>query len=151
MPDELSQRIAIYLSAYRPLLAARRRPAAMAGDELAPSNKLWVSMFGTAMADFAVYTAVSDTTRKRFGRHVNPHLFRDCAATTIALKDAANVQITPSVLGHACLSTSQRYYNHALSVRALSLHQADIIAARKGARCRKKPEKVRREKKARTK
>jgi site-specific recombinase XerD len=131
VPDELSSCIATYIATYRPILLGRRRPPAQAGENHAPGSALWVSQFGTAMKDFAIYTAISNLTRKRFGRHVNPHLFRDCAATSVALEDAAHVGIVPSILGHACMSTSERYYNHALSIRAMALHQAEILAARK--------------------
>jgi integrase len=136
VPQNLSTRIDIYLSHYRPMLFARRRVSP--SEEQSPiRNAMWISRFGTAMSDQSIYTAVSDSTRKQFERHVNPHLFRDCAATTIALEDADHVHITTSILGHACLSTSERYYNHALSQRAVSMHQAGILAARKGARHKK--------------
>ena len=31
----------------------------------------------------------------RFGHALNPHLFRDCAATSIAIEDPDHVRITP--------------------------------------------------------
>jgi hypothetical protein len=130
LPTQLSTRMVIYLQTYRPILAARTRPRTM-GEHCAAGDALWVSQFGTAMTDFSIYTAIADATCKRFGHSINPHLFRDCAATSIALEDAAHVQITTSILGHACLSTSERYYNHALAVRAVNLHQAEILSARK--------------------
>jgi hypothetical protein len=46
-------------------------------------------------------------TKRAFGRPINPHLFRDCAATSIAIHDLEHVRIATSILGHTCVSTLQ--------------------------------------------
>ena len=57
-------------------------------------------------------------TRAAFGRAVNPHLFRDCAATSVALEDPARVRVAAQVLGHGAFSTTERHYNLARSQEA---------------------------------
>jgi integrase/recombinase XerD len=130
LPQRLAARIETYISTFRPILLARRRPD-ISGTGSGVADTLWISQFGTSMTDCSIYDAIVDATRKQFGRHINPHLFRDCAATSIAFEDPEHVQITTSILGHATLSTSERYYNHALSVKAASMHQGEIAAMRK--------------------
>jgi integrase/recombinase XerD len=132
VPHELSRRVDHYISNIRPILLQRMAPKSESTPRRHPGAALWISMFGTAMTECSIYQSITGLTRKKFGHHVNPHLFRDCAATSIALEDPDHVQITTSILGHATLSTSERYYNHALAVKAVGLHQATILNARKG-------------------
>ncbi len=56
-------------------------------------------------------------TRERFGFPVNPHRFRDCAATSIAIEAPEHVGIILPVLGHARATTGERYYNQAQEPR----------------------------------
>lgn len=104
-----------YLEIHRPLLLAGR----YAGPEL------WISDRPGALTDNGIYYAVTTRTKVAFGTSVNPHLFRDAAATGIAIHDPANVQITRHVLGHGPHRTSEIYYNQARSIEAsLSLNAA---------------------------
>ena len=130
LPDGLSCQMAIYLSTYRPILVQGTMLSHL-GEHCAVGEALWVSPFATAITNATIYTTIVDATRKHFGHPVNPHLFRDCAATSIALEDPEHVRITASILGHTTLATSQRYYNHAQAVRAIKAHQVEILAARK--------------------
>ncbi len=45
-------------------------------------------------------------------------MFRDCAATSIALEDPTHVRIASQVLGHRHPATTERHYNLATSVEA---------------------------------
>jgi hypothetical protein len=45
---------------------------------------LWAGTKGTPLTDKAIYSIIAARTREAFGQPVNPHLFRHCAATTIA-------------------------------------------------------------------
>jgi hypothetical protein len=47
-----------------------------------------------------------------------PHLFRDGAATAIAIVDPEHVGTIASVLGHSTLATSERHYNQARGLEA---------------------------------
>ncbi len=138
LPRELGDRIGLYIAKIRPILLARACPTQEfeAPEPVAPG--LWISMFGTTMTPSSIYEAISNSTRNDLGRHVNPHLFRDCAATSIALEDPAQVQITASILGHTTLQTSERHYNHALAIRAFADHQLVIQEARAASKRKKK-------------
>ena len=87
-------------------------------------------MDGSTMTEIAIYFRIMKLTRAKFGHVVNMHLFRDCAATSIATEDPEHVLITKSVLDHATLRTSERNYNHARSREAMRRHQAQILRLR---------------------
>ena len=81
-------------------------------------NHLWVSQRAGPLTDSGIYYAITTRTKAAFGKSINPHLFRDCAATSIAVHDPANVQLARFALGHASYRTSQDYYNQALCIEA---------------------------------
>ena len=93
--------------------------------------RLWVSNYGSAMSAGAVYDRVTKLTKAKFGQSINPHLVRDCAATSTAIKDPDHVRITTSVLGHTSLRTSEHHYDHARSLVAMQRHQANLLALRR--------------------
>jgi integrase len=70
-------------------------------------------------------------TLSKFGKAMSPHLFRDAAATSIAIDDPQHIGMTRNILGHSKLSTSQRYYNQARMIDAGRSHQAHILELRK--------------------
>jgi integrase/recombinase XerD len=90
-------------------------------------------MDGSPMTQMAIYDRVRARTKDRFGVAMNPHLFRDAAATTMAIADPANVRLAAPLLGHRTFTTTERYYRHA---RALDAHRAfvDILFTRGGDR-----------------
>ena len=121
--DELVPFIQAYLDIYRPILRARAtRPV--------PTDRLWISRNGTSMENPTLYCRVKAVTRREFGIALNPHLFRDCAATSIALEDPEHVRITRLILGHSTLRTSERHYNHANAVQATRRFQHHVLALR---------------------
>ena len=128
-PLDLVSSMERYLSHYRPFLASRigrwRKK-----DNGTPVNALWISIDGSTMTEIAIYFRIMKLTRAKFGHVVNMHLFRDCAATSIATEDPEHVLITKSVLDHATLRTSERNYNHARSREAMRRHQAQILRLR---------------------
>ena len=72
-------------------------------------------------------------TERAFGVSLPPHWFRDAAATTIAVEDPKHVGDAHLVLGHASLTTTERFYNQARSLEASRRHQAmlaDLRASR---------------------
>jgi hypothetical protein len=76
-PDDLVAPLRTYLNLHRPvLLAINRRGVKPAGDAL------WVSSRGSQLTEMAMYLRICEHTQKTFGRAINPHLFRDAAATT---------------------------------------------------------------------
>ena len=130
-PEALAPHLRRYLAHHRPCLLERSHfQGAGIADE--PCRALWVGQAGAALSPVTLHARIVELTGKRFGRPVNPHLFRDCAATSIAAVDPGHVRITTTVLGHTRLGTSEQYYNHAGSLEAARLHQANIMALRRG-------------------
>jgi integrase/recombinase XerD len=102
-----------YLGTYRPVLLTRGGQQAPA-----PVMALWVSRDATALGYGTIAHHIRRRTRAAFGTELNPHLFRDSAATSIAIVDPEHVQIITAVLGHSTLATSEKYYNQAHSLAA---------------------------------
>lgn len=88
-------------------------------------DSVWVGSQGV-LVNSSIHNIVVAETAKEFGIAVNPHLFRDCAATTIAIEAPHLVGITKSVLTHDSLVTSQKYYNQAQSIEASKKLNATI-------------------------
>mgnify|MGYP002620657620 FL=1 len=122
-PEVLTEPFAYYLKHVRPIYAER----AVGADE----GWLWLGRRGRCLTGVDVSTRVGKETEKHFGFRVNPHLFRDCAATAIAVSDSVNVGITRDILGHTTLASSQKYYNQATGVAASRRFQS-ILAKLRG-------------------
>jgi integrase/recombinase XerD len=125
-PDMLVPHLETYLADHRAGIVALRGSCSGAlGDAL------WLSMYGLPMNDNAIYIRVVARTREGLGQAINPHLFRDCAATSMAIDDPAHVGIASRLLGHRSGSTTERFYNQARSVEASRLTQKFLLARRK--------------------
>ena len=129
-----------YLTHYRPFLAQRTGRWKNRHPSLRPPGiNLWVSDYASAMSEGAIYEQIRNLTRAKFGRGLGPHMFRDCAATSVATEDPEHVLIVPSLLGHSSPQTSQEYYDHAQSNYAVSRYQQFVLAQRRARRCRWRP------------
>ena len=107
-----------YFEHYRPILLTRgyrQSPAAC--------NALWVSNVATALEPNSIPQRIKKHTRAAFGKHLWPHLFRDCAATTIAIDDPKHAASIMDILGHSTLATSEKHYNQARSLEASRRYQ----------------------------
>jgi site-specific recombinase XerD len=113
LPDVLRQPLEVYLKHYRPLLLARRGRWHEPADDA-----LWVSGHGSPMTEMALYDRVRLHTKEAFGQAMNPHLFRDAAATTLAVEDPTHVRVAAPLLGHRQLDTTERFYMQATSFEA---------------------------------
>jgi len=138
VPDRLQPWLERYLSHYRPFLCRRAGDGSTSirRNRQSAGQALWVNRTGGAFAVGSLSERIEFHTKQAFGRAINPHLFRDCAATSIAIEDPEHVRITLSVLGHSRLTTSERYYNHAQSLQATKLYQAHVMALRRRAQAR---------------
>lgn len=125
-PEGLAPALRLYLEEARPLLLARA-PDGGAGA----GRALWVTMHGRSAQDQGVYSTIVRRTCAVFGRPVNPHLFRDAAATTVALEDPVHVRIAAQVLGHATFATTERHYRLSRSVEAGRAHHAVLARLRR--------------------
>jgi integrase/recombinase XerD len=112
-PDIIVSPLHTYLDKHRPCLVRRSgRWLKVVGDSL------WVSSHGSPMTEIAIYDRIRSRTEEAFGRAVNPHLFRDAAATTLAIADPAHVRIAAPLLGHRTFMTTERYYQQAQGYEA---------------------------------
>lgn len=118
-PEELEPALAAYLADYRPQLLQGRE-----------SSMLWIGVFGDPMAEQTVRQAITLRTKARLGVAINPHLFRDCAVTTMATEDSAHVGLASSLLGHASTTTTDRHYRQANSIAA-GRQLAAVVAAKR--------------------
>jgi integrase len=124
-PAALNHHLEIYLDTYRPvLLTAGGRPAP------ATVSRLWASRNATTLCQQTIGDHIKRHTRAEFGIALNPHGFRDCAATWIAIYDPEHVQIVAAILGHSCLETSEHYYNLARGLEAGRRYHGEIKAIR---------------------
>lgn len=121
VPRELVPHIKTYLERVRTHMA---NPAEAA---------VWVSWNGTRLAYHAVYTAFTRITVTLFGRPINPHLFRDSAATTLATVSLKAVMSAPGLLGHLNAATTANHYIHASGLDA-SRRMNEILLRAKGAK-----------------
>jgi integrase/recombinase XerD len=127
LPQELTAVIDDYLRDCRPILCRRQgRWAAEIG------NALWVSADGSPMRDRSAHDRITEHTRAAFGHPINPHLFRDCVATSIAEDDPDHFGFAARLLGHRSLRTTERYYDHARSRSAIRRHQELVTDLRRG-------------------
>jgi site-specific recombinase XerD len=106
-----------YLQVWRPHLASPGR--------VAQSRALWLTDQGRAISETHAHLRITRHTARAFGRPVNPHLFRDALATTIALARPDKIGIVTPLLGHRSLATAQRAYNLAgMATAAAAWHDA---------------------------
>ncbi len=122
-PDGLTPYLDRYLEHWRPVLVG--------GQEL---DRLWVTQYGRPMNGKAVHRRITKVTARAFGWPLNPHLFRDCAATFIAIEDPEHVRVIGPLLGHASHSTNEKHYNQAQSVEAGRVYQDSLVALRRETR-----------------
>jgi integrase len=78
-------------------------------------------------------------TKQAFGRHVWPHLFRDCAVTELVDCAPEEIGIAPDLLGHADLRTTRKHYIQAQGMVAHARVQEVISAKRRAAAGRRRP------------
>ena len=112
-PGELVAPLVAYLAIHRPYISS------LVGSRSKPiGNALWVSSHGTPMSAMQIYNRIRKHTREAFGSAINPHLFRDAAATTLAIADPENIRVAAPLLGHRTFTTTERYYQQAKTFEA---------------------------------
>jgi integrase/recombinase XerD len=129
LPLDLLPDLERYLEVYRPILLTRG-----GRQSAAPLTSLGVSRDATVLGYGTIAHHVERHTRAEFGVALNPHLFRDCAATYIAIVDPEQVQIIRVILGHSTLRTSERHYNQARGLEAGRRFHSTITALRAAER-----------------
>lgn len=116
LPDDLCPWLEYYLATVRPVF-----PGA------AQSNTLWLNQYGPVTSPRFLYLRVVKLTKRLFGVAINPHLLRDCAASSLALVSADMARAAAPLLGHRHFTTTERYYIQANDLEA-SRRLNEIIA-----------------------
>lgn len=133
-PTQLVDALETYLSVHRPVLAK------LVGRWATPvGHRLWVSCHGSPLTEMAAYDSIAKRTRAAFGLPLNPHLFRDAAATTTAIHDPVHVRLSAPLLGHRNFATTERYYQQAQSLEASRAYSSMITAMRSQPRLAPEP------------
>jgi integrase/recombinase XerD len=104
------------------------RPLMLTGHQ---TDCLWVGITGQPLLARGTHKVICETTQRAFGKPINPHLFRDIAATSVADEDPAHVGIAGSLLGHMNPKTVENHYIHADQIRAGKRHREAISALRR--------------------
>ena len=123
-PVELKGDLEEYLEVYRPLLAG----------SVYRGVRLWLTYRYSTKTTPQLPVSISNRTKQAFGKPINPHLFRDCAATSIAIDDPEHVRVAASVLGHRSFATTQRHYNRSRTIDASRTVNVFLEGAKKRAR-----------------
>jgi integrase/recombinase XerD len=137
LPQSLVPHLVEYLDKHRLSLAAS--PVGRS----APGKAVWISRDGGAMGPAGIREFIYKETKDAFGEAINPNLFRDCAATTIAIDDPAHAHCIAKILGHSSMATSERHYNQAGSLEAGRQYQDIVEALRRQFRRGAKIDRVR--------
>jgi site-specific recombinase XerD len=83
------------------------------------------------LSQSTIHYHIKNRTQKAFGVSLSPHLFRDCAATSVAIEDPHHVRIAMNILGHHSLATTQRYYDQSQMLAAGRHYQSALIDLRR--------------------
>jgi integrase/recombinase XerC len=72
-------------------------------------DQVFVNQKGTPLTEHGIWYVVSQYSGvEGTNRHMSPHAFRHTFATTM-LSEGADVRVVQEMLGHASISTTQRY------------------------------------------
>jgi site-specific recombinase XerD len=112
-PADLVPWLECYLAVFRPVLVGCRTKQGWP-----PLDALWVSKDGRALSSITISATIQQRTKAAFGVSICPHLFRDCAATGIAISAPEQVRMIPDLLGHRTAATAERHYIQAGSLEA---------------------------------
>jgi len=82
------------------------------------------------MSEQAVYWNTCRLTEELYGRRINPHLFRDCAASALATDDPEHILAIARILGHASIKTSNDHYNQSQMTAAGDILHDVIVGLR---------------------
>ena len=120
LPRILTSFLDRYLEVHRPILLGDRT-----------HDFLWVTRSGTPLADSSFYIRLRKVTERERGIPITPHLFRDCAMTSVAIDDPVHIRIMQPLLGHSTMATSEQHYNQATAIDAGRQYQAMIERRRR--------------------
>ena len=103
----LSFELPVLLTPYLDRYIERLRPLLLDGRA---SERLWVTIRRGPMAAQTIYFHVCELSQELLGRRINPHLFRDIAATAVAVDHPDNVLVSARLLHNSSLKTTDKHY-----------------------------------------
>lgn len=112
-PNVLRADLEYYMEVARPTLLTYQSRRPWVKEKAKAGSELWVGRNGQALPYKALGAAIAKRTKERFGVRIGPHMFRDCAATYVAIHSGKDVGTIKSILGHSTLRTAEQYYNQA--------------------------------------
>jgi integrase len=107
LPKSLDAYLQLYLDRVRPSFG----PAAT-------ERALWLTFEGTALDDHSIHWRFALVTKRLLGVAINPHLLRDCAATSLSTESPAMARAAAAILGHRSFATTERHYIRANQLEA---------------------------------
>jgi integrase/recombinase XerD len=120
IPQVLHPHIHFYLEQVRPLLLDGRT-----------NDRLWITVRHTAMTDHSVYIAMTNFTRKVFGKAINPHRYRHIGATSIVVAAPEKIEAARAFLSHGSNATTEDNYIMGQSLVASRSNAAMIARLRR--------------------
>ncbi len=121
--------LTFYLDAY----LHRIRPTFIPSGHATPPA-LWLGFRGHPLTPHSLYGRMILITERLLGRSINPHLLRDCAATTLSTRSTEDALTAAALLGHRGFATTERYYIRANQLDASRRINGVIDAIRAGAK-----------------
>ena len=97
---------------------------------------LWPSSKGKPLTAPGVYQIVIRRTKAAFGRAIHPHLFRDIAATTLALARPEQALLARDLLNQSDFRTTEDHYLHAQTAEAGRFYANEIDNLRRALKNR---------------
>ena len=107
VPRSLVPYLETYLDRVRPTFLKR-----------GPSDALWPTFEGDPLDDHSIYYRFMIVTKRLLGVEINPHLLRDCAATSLSTVSPGVARSAATLLGHRNFATTERYYIRANQLEA---------------------------------
>jgi integrase len=118
-PDELRPALDFYLKRVHPVLHDSQ-----IGAPLWPSLHRCKRQMGAS----GIYTRIMQVTAKHLGRSINPHMFRDAAATFIAETTPERALLAAGVLQHRNFQITRNHYIRGQQHQMLHRYQDAIDA-----------------------
>ncbi len=97
----------------------------------AAETALWVAWDGDRLEYHSTYIAFTRITTELFGKAINPHLLRDCAATTMASDSYESALAARGLLGQKNFATTQKFYIHSRQLESSRKINAALALATK--------------------
>lgn len=120
LPDELTSYLDHYIRRVRPRLLDSNK-----------TGRLWISNIRTPLSENVIRHHICKHTKAAFGTAISPHLFRDCAATSVAIEDPEHVRIATAILGHHSPKTAQKFYDQSRMLSAGRHYQSALKKLRR--------------------